>query len=350
MSSPEDQGPVNGIALGLCKSSETHGRFRSPGPIVLKRVLSMCFLVLGLSSSASIVLGQREVDPMALVPRTAVAVSKINWTFVRRDDRFRAMLNADLLDRALSQLKINGSDVSEVVVFSGINISPTGVVGGIFCGSFDLPAVSSALKSQDASEQMYRGQTIYCNQADRSCATILGSGVLVVGSQKAVEGVIEVAWNPRTSLTSRPPFSSLLRRFVAGRQPISFAMALPLEYQMVAEVGAKVVAAVFNLSGLGPLGFVIDTIGFPQAIGFALTRKGNTFPTELIARMKDESSAALISGTLNLAQAINLDMLSNRMPQTDREMLKNMSLTRNGSLLSISMILREQDLPPLRSQ
>jgi len=310
--------------------------------------LSVCIVGLGLSCSLSNVVAQRSMNPIALVPPTAVAVARINWTVVSRDARFRAMLNADQLDRGLAPLKISGSDVSEIVLFSGINSSPSGVVAGVFRGTFNLPAVNAALKSQSSSELKYKGHTVYFNQVDRSSATILRPGMLVVGSQKGIEGVIDVALNPRESLTSRPPFNSLLGRFVRGKQPISFAMALPLEHQMVAEVGVKVVAALFSLSGLGPLGFVIDKIGFPNAIGFGITRSGNAFPTELLARMKDESSAALISGTLNLAQSINLNMLSDRMPASDREMLKNMSVTRTRSLLSIEMVLREQDLPPTR--
>jgi len=328
--------------------SRRYGRSRSTSSLAMRQLLAVSIVALGLSFSSSNVTAQGQKTPIALVPPTAVAVVKINWNVVSQDNRFRAMLNADQLDRELAKLKISGNEVSEIVLFSGINTTPTGVVAGMFRGSFNTPAVTAALKSQGSAEQKYNGQTIYCNQSDRSCAAILHSGILVVGSQKAVEGVIDVALNPRKSLTSRPPFNSLLRRFVAGRQPITFAMALTLEHQMVAEVGVKVVSAMIDLSGLKPLGFVIDKIGVPQAIGFAISRNGKTFPTELIAKMKDQESAALISGTFNLAQSINLDMLSNRMPPADREMLKNISVTRNGSLLSVSMILREQDLLPSR--
>lgn len=316
--------------------------------LTLRQVLVLGIVVLGLSSSLNNAEAQGPSNPAALVPPSAVAIAKINWTVVRQDDRFRAMLNADKLDQELAKLKINGNEVSEIVIFSGINSTQAGVVAGMFRGSFNTPAVATALKSQGYAEQKYSGKTIYCNQADRSCAAILRSGTLVIGTQKALEGVIDVTLNPRKGLTSRPPFNSLLRRFVAGSKPITFAMALPLEYQMVAEVGVKVVSALVNLSGLKPLGFVIDKIGFPQAIGFAITRDGKTFPTELIAKMKDQESAALISGTFNLAQSINLDMFSSRMPTADREMLKNISVTRNGSLLSVSMTLREQDLLPSR--
>ncbi len=154
----------------------SHCKFRSTNHLALKRLLSVCIVLLGLSLGLSKVVAQRPMNPIALVPQTAVAVAKINWTVVSRDPRFRAMLNADQLDRGLAPLKIGGSDVSEIVIFSGINSSPSGVLAGVFRGSFNLQAVNSALKSQSFAEQKYKGHTVYFNQADRSCATICGPG------------------------------------------------------------------------------------------------------------------------------------------------------------------------------
>jgi hypothetical protein len=307
-----------------------------------------CFLLLVLvcAREAS---AQSRVTPISLVPPNAIAVAKINWTVVRQDDHFRAMLNADQVDRALVQLKTNGNELSEIVIFSGINSSPTGVLGGIFRGTYSVAAVSAQLKSQGFIEDVYKGRTVYVDRRDQSCSSILRSGMLTVGSRKGVEGVIDVEINPRLSLTSKPPFTTLLTRFARSRQPISFMMALPLEYQAVGDVAAKVVSTIFSLSGLGPLGYVVDKIGFPKVLGFSIERRGLTFPAELVAEMKDSYSAALISGMLNVAQAIDLNMLSDRMSPSDREMLKNISVNREGPVLSIKMILREQDLPqPIR--
>jgi hypothetical protein len=312
----------------------------------MKCSLFACIFVLTAMCNQSPLSAQTRLNPITLVPPNAVAVAKLNWTVIRQDDRIRGMLNADELDRALAQLKINGSDVSEIVIFSGINGSATGVLAGIFRGTYSVPAVTAQLKSQGFTEDLYKGRTVYMNQADQSCAAILRSGMLVVGSRKGVEGAIDVESKPRLCLTSKPPFSTVLARFAASRQPISFMMALPLEYQAVADVATKVVSSVFSLSGLGPFGYVVDKIGFPNALGFSVTRKGATFPAELVAQMKDATSAALISGTLNVAQAIDLSMLSDRMSPSDREMLKNISVTRTGASLSIKMILREENLPP----
>jgi hypothetical protein len=142
----------------------------------------VCIVALGLSSSLSNVAGQRRVRAVALVPPSAVAIIKLDWTVVQQDERFRAMLNSDQLDRALEQLKISGRDISEVVVFSGINSSPSGVVGGIFRGSYSIPVVTAQLRSQNLTEQIYKKRTIYLNPLDKSCSTILRSGMLVVGS------------------------------------------------------------------------------------------------------------------------------------------------------------------------
>lgn len=304
--------------------------------------LGVCLF--SLVSVSQIAVAQRGRDAVALVPQRALAIVKLNWKLVRSDSQFRSMLNANQLDRALNELNINGSQISEIVVFSGINTTPRGLIGGIFDGSYDPAAVKATLESRSLRKTNYLGRAVYCNDADGSCTSLLRSGRLLVGTQQAVEGVIDVEANPRGALTLRKPFTTMLRRFVLGKQPISFAMALPLEYQMVGEVAVKIVAALFNFSGLGPLAFVIEKIGLPQAIGFAIIRRGDNFPVELMAHMKDEQSAALISGTFNLAQSLNLELLANQMSTRDRDRLKNVSVVRQGAVLQIKMLLRKEDL------
>ena len=314
-------------------------------PLITKRLLSVCIVVLGLSASLSSAMGQRPVNVISLVPSTAVAVVKLNWTVVQQDERFRAMLKADQLERALEQLKISGRDISEVVVFSGINSSPSGVVGGILRGSYSVPVVTAQLRSQGLTEQIYKKRTVYLNPRDNSYLAILRSGMLVVGSKKGVEGVIDVEDNPRTGLVLRRPFTSLLAKFVNSRQPISFVMGLPLEYRALADVGVKVVSNLLSLSGVGSLGYIIEKIGFPDVIGFSIERKGANFPVQLLAQMKDDTSAALISGSLNLMQSLSSNLTSDQMSAADREMLKSLEVTRDDALLSIRLVMREQDLP-----
>ena len=338
---------MRGLVLGFCKQQLVmHRKIWSLNALSAKRLLSMCIVALGLSSSLSNVAGQKQVSAVAWVPPTAVAIVNLNWTVAQQDERFRAMLNADQLDRALEQLKINGKDISEVVLFSGINTSlSSGVVAGIFRGSYSIPIVAAQLRSQNLSEQIYKKRTIYFNPADKSCSTILRSGILVVGSKKGVEGVIDVEDNPRTGLVLRRPFTSLLAKFVNSRQPISFVMGLPLEYRALADVGLKVVSNLLSLSGVGSLGYVIEKIGFPDVIGFSIERKGAAFPVQLLAQMKDDTSAALISGSLSLMQSLGSNLTSDQMSAADREMLKSLEVVRDDALLSIKLVLREQDLP-----
>lgn len=288
---------------------------------------------------------QRPLHPIGLAPKSAVAVARINWKLVRQDDYFRAMLKTGEFERAMQHLDIAGDQITELAIFSGINSSRSGIVGGVFRGTFRSAAVKARLASTEFTNYSYKGQSVYGNPRTGDYFALLKSGMLAAGTQKGVEGVIDVETNPRLSMTRQPPFSSVLAEFVVSRQPISFVMGLPPEYQTVADVGAKVVSVMFSLSGLGPLGFVIDKIGFPHALGISIGRQGANFPAHLVAQMKDATSAALISGTLNVAQTVNLSVLGNRMPASDREMLKNISISRTGARLSIRMVLREQDMP-----
>src|SRR6185295_13085136 len=103
---------------------------------------------------------------VALVPQRAVAIAKLNWNLVRSDAQFRSMLNANQLDRALDDLNINGSQISEIVIFSGINSTPSGLIGGIFAGSYNVAAVKATLESRSFRKRSYLGRVLYCNDAD----------------------------------------------------------------------------------------------------------------------------------------------------------------------------------------
>ena len=164
---------------------------------------------------------QRRLGPIALVPNKAIAVAKINWIVVRHDDYFHAMLNTEDLERALSQLDISGDQIAELVAFSGINSSRTGLVGGVVSGSFNASSVNARLQSGDYTSYSYKNQRVYTNPRTGDYFVLLRSRRLAFGSQKAVEGVVDVQTDPRLSITREPPFNSLLNIFITTPRPIT---------------------------------------------------------------------------------------------------------------------------------
>lgn len=308
-------------------------------------VLLACFFLMVLSLGGSDVTAQGRVRPIALVPSSSVAVIKVNWAAVRGDDRLRALVKGDEFERVLDKLGINSRDVSELIVFTGLNASSNGSLAMIFSGSYRPQNVISQLKSQGWTEQLYKAHKVYLNPADNSSIAPLRSGLFVAGSKTGVEKVIDVELKPQSGLALKPPFSSALSRFTSSRHPISFMMGIPPDYENAVEVIAKVASVLISFPGSGPLGIVMSKIGFPRMLGFSITRNGSSFPVELLAMMKDDTSASIVSGAFNLAQSLNLSLLSKRTAQSNGDPLKSISITRDGALLSIKMVMREGDLP-----
>jgi hypothetical protein len=312
----------------------------------MKRLIfCVCLCLMMLALSLRQAPARSRLSAVSLVPPSGVAVIKVNWAMVRQDDRLRMIVKGNDFEKALGELSIESGEVSEWVVFSGLNNSQSGTLAMILTGSYQPQRVVSQVKSQGWAEQIYKAHKVYINPADKVWMAPLRGGMLVAGSQAGVERVIDVEMNPQTGLASKPPFNSLLARFTNSRHPISFALGLPPAYQQATEVALKIVGALISFPGSGPLGMLMGKIGFPRMMGFSINRNGPVFPVELLAMMKDETSATLISGTINLVQGINLNMLSDRMSQADKDAIKNISVTRNGALLSIKMLLRESDLP-----
>jgi hypothetical protein len=129
----------------------------------LTLILRLSVCLLSVACIPSIAIAQRG-SGVALVPQRAVAIAKLNWNLVRSDEQFRSMLNANQLDRALNDLNINGSQISEIVIFSGINTTPTGLIGGIFAGSYDVAAVKATLESRSFQKEKYLGRVLYCKR------------------------------------------------------------------------------------------------------------------------------------------------------------------------------------------
>jgi hypothetical protein len=290
-------------------------------------------------------LAQRGIHPITLVPRSSAAVIKVNWAVTRKDERLKAIARGNEFEKVIASLGVNSDQVSEFVVFTGIGTAPGVPVGVILSGSYDSQAVIGHLRERGWSEHLYKSHKIYAHPSDNSRMALLRSNFLVAGSQTGVERAIDVELSPQTALARRPPFSSVLARFTASRHPISFVMGLPPEYQAIADVAAEVASVLISFPGSGPLGWVMGKIGWPRSLGFSITRQGEAFPVELLAVMKDANAAGIVSGAFNLVQGFDLSMLSGSMSQADREALKNISVTQDGPLLTIKMLMREQDLP-----
>jgi hypothetical protein len=285
------------------------------------------------------------VTSLSLVPSGGVAVLRINWGAVRGDSRLHEAIRGDELERILERVGVHSGDVAEAVVFTDFANSNNSDTGMILRGGAHLQPAVSALRGRGWSETAFRGYKIFSGGND--CLAQLRSGFLVVGTRGAVERVIGVESGGGKALVADANFRRLLAQTASAGHPVEFLLTLPQEYQDAGDVAVKAASLLLDFGGLGPLGGLLDRVGLARGIGFSFTRSGDSMPVNLVALMKDENAASLISGSLTLLKGATLLLPARDESPADRQVrqvFEGMTVTRSREIVSMRLTIPDSQM------
>lgn len=307
-------------------------------------------VLLGLSSFAGCRDGASSRQSLVrLVPADSLAVLSVNWTAVRNDGELRRIAQGAEIIRILSQLDISDATVSDVVIFGDAQNLNDGTSGMLLRGTYKSREVVGRLKGRGWSEQEFDGHKVYRNPANGALLTALGRNLIALGSRAGVEATINVKENPRRSFAASVPYKRMASG-LAGKQsqyPVMMMVALPQEAQDAAEVVLQATSLVTDLAGVGGLGELLKKIGYVRGVTCTFSRNGDAFPVELVAIMRDEGAASLASGTITVLKQLPGFMPQQNLSPAQRKAKQNIddiSVKRNGDVLSIKMIMDRADL------
>lgn len=298
-------------------------------------------LLLALSCRSS------QRSPLSFVPSSSYAVVALNWRAVREDADLMRLVRGQQLDSMLRHLAVDGAKVGELVVFGNQENSANGIAGVIVKGTFDSKEIVKTLLSQGWTEESSGSQRIYLHPTDGSSLTTFGSNLFVAGTIPGVKASIEARNKSDLRFTASPAYKKLASRFEGKRYPILIMVAIPQVTQDMANTALQLSSAVMDYAGVGPLGELMNKIGFAQGFGCAISHERDVFPTELMAIMKDDESAQLVSGTINLLKGLHSMIPQNGANGRNAEAaqaLQSMSVDRNGEVLEIKMQMSRRDL------
>lgn len=316
----------------------------------MKRRLIYYWLLLLLSISLSCKEPSVQFrEPIKFVPSSSIIMLQVNWSKVYTDDYLKAIVEGDEIKKLLYNLNLNDQQIDELVAFAGSDDFGEETSGIILKGSFRSRSVMGALKAQGWIEDSYEGYTLYRSPAEDVWVTALKSHMLVVGVRMGVENVIEVEKDPDASIISMETISTLVRRFDRNRSPISMILVFPQAYQDMGSTALDISSMLLDAAGLGPLGTVLDKIGFAKGLACSISRKDDSFPIELMVMMKDEEAAEFLSGSLNLLKSFSKWLPEDGMSQSDREAVRafqSMMISREKDILSIRLVMAKEDFAP----
>jgi hypothetical protein len=285
-----------------------------------------------------------------LIPAEALVVLSLNWQAVRGDADLLALVRGAEFRKVFAEVNVEEEAVADIAVFGDGGEGAGGSTAMLLSGSFDGREVAESIKGRGWRAESYNEHAVYVSPADGTHLAALDSGALVCGTKKGVEGVIRVESGEGASLTSTDAYERLSPLFDTAGRPISMMIAFPQHVQDAAHAALELSSVVMDFAGVGPIGQLMSKIGYSRAIGCTIGREGESFPVEFVAVMKDEDAAALVSGGLNLLKGIGA--LAGQPPARTPEeaealrSFQSMSITREGDVLSIGLVMSKRNLPP----
>jgi hypothetical protein len=314
---------------------------------VLRKILTIVALCLIALSSVGCGGSSGSKSLLKMAPADSFAVLSVNWKTVSRDEDLKRMVKGADAERIFAQLNIASDAVNDLAVFSEAGNSPDATQGMILRGSFKNEEVVAGLKTRGWQEQSYQERKIFSNPADGTCLIALTRNVLVLGTRSGVEGAAKAAHNSAASFAANSTYQKLSSHLDDEKFPVVMMLAFPQTAQDAASTALDISSAVMDLAGVGPLGELLNKIGYARGLGCVISRKGDAFPMQLTAIMKDEEAATFVSGALNLMKGLTKMVPQRNLSPTDQEAfqsLQSLSINRVREIVSLKMTMTRKDL------
>ena len=306
------------------------------------RLAAWCLAAVVAQTSAGCFRSQGARQLFELVPATSVVAASVDWDAVRDDDGLRRVIPFQGIEQMFGDLGLTSSEVGEFVVFGDGRDARVGSTGLILRGQFDAGEVVERLKERGWREQGEGGGQIYVGPNGQDyCAAL--DDMLVVGSRAGVSAVVG---RGDESFASNPTYEKLTAHLEGSDGPVQIVVAAPQRVQDMADAGLAMSSAVLGFAHMDMVAGLVRQLGAVRGVGCALGHRGQAFPVELVAVMRDEETAGLVSGTLNLAQRL-APAVAQPADAAQREAFEQfgqMSVERDEDVLAIKVVMTEAQM------
>jgi hypothetical protein len=271
---------------------------------------------------------------MRLVPIESCAIMTIDWESVRTGGELRRVLKGDEFEAVLQHLGIDSALVKTVVVFSAPDSSSSS--GLLLRGSFDRRQIGTEIKDRGWSETSLEGHKVYVNAADY--VAMPASNTLFAGTREGVLTMFRAADDPKESILSSEAYKKINAALSTKGQPVKAFLLIPqgtLDMADAALAATSIALSFFNLGGVGQVLRAVNV-----ARGFAFTVDSGShekYPVELCVLLRDEDTAALVSGALNAMKAVSELASTDNRDQESVRALRQMTIVRKHEVLAVKM-------------
>jgi hypothetical protein len=309
----------------------------------------LCLAALAAAAGGAASCGDRRGawELFDLVPASSVVVAGVDWRAVSGDAGLRRVMPAANVEELFSSLGVDPNEVDGFVLFGDGRDARSGSTGVIVRGQFDADSVVEGLKGRGWREQADGEQTLYVGPSGEEYCATLGD-LLVAGSRAGV--VAALRRGDGGGMASSPSYEKLAARLGDSDAPVLIVVAAPQRVQDMTDAGLAISAAALEFAQMDFVAGVVRQLGAVRGVGCALAHDeaAGGFPVELVAVMRDEETAGIVSGTLNLAQGLSSALPQDaNAPPAQRQMVENfqrMEIDRDADVLSIKVVMTEAQL------
>jgi hypothetical protein len=307
-------------------------------------LIACCLLVFCLTACSG---SNNHRTLLGYVPSSSYAVLAVNWKTVRNDPDLKRICKGAEVEKLFAQLGIGEETVTEFAVYGDHRTSAQAGNGLIAKGNFESTEIVRKLVKVGWTERDLEGRRVYINPDGDSWLTTFDKNLIALGTESAVRDAIGAKAKSENRFTSNPAYKVLASHFEGKQYPILMMIALPQASQDMANAAVQLTSTILDLAGVGPLGDLLNKIGYAQGLGCAISHKGEFFPVAVSAVMKDEESAKFVSGALNLLKKLGGMASKNYAAQPNHDAaraIQTMSIERSGEVVSIKMSMSRRDL------
>ena len=278
-----------------------------------------------------------------LVPADSCAVVVIDWSTVRTDSNLKRAFNGEQLESVLQQLALDSSSVKRIAIFSAMNSHAK--AGMLMRGALNKQSQIAALKARGWREENNSGHQLFAK--DRNYVAFPQGNTLFAGTREAALAVFQALNNRKESLTSSHSYKKLLEGMTTRSNPVTAFLIIPQGTLDMADAALEATSFALSLFDLGGVGELLKHLNVASGFGLSLSRQTDQmYPVEMCVLMRDEKTAAFISGSLNLMKSFSGGAAANaRDPQT-MQALRDLSITRRGEVLSVKLKVPQTALLP----
>lgn len=313
--------------------------------VTVKSVVGWLSMSLVLSSLPAC--SRYESSIIDLVPSESCAVVVVDWSILRNDKELKRLFKGEQFERVMEGLGVDSASIKTLVLFSAMNSRAN--AGMLLRGPFDKQKQVASLKAKGWRAESVDGHKVYVNGNDY--AAMPQSNIFFAGTREAATAVFSSLNNPRESFGFSSSYKKIGAAMTTRNAPVKAFLVIPQGTLDMADAALEASSIALSLFDLGGIGALLKQINIARGFGLNLGHGSNQmYPVEMCVLMRDEKSAALISGSLNLMKGFSTMASNNNRDEQALPALNNMSITRVREVLSIRMTVPQSVLLPPNSR